>query len=81
MGVAQLSICSARYDMQRYQNAEGAASFGPLMDRIDIHLEVQHVPFEKLSAFDGSEPSSTIYARVGVSALYAIIGVHIEDCG
>ena len=34
MGTAELSICSARYDMQRYQDTEGAASSGPLMDRI-----------------------------------------------
>ena len=46
--------------VQRYQKRIS----GPLMDRIDIHLEVVCVPFEKLSCLDGGEPSSTIRARV-----------------
>ena len=46
--------------VQRYQKRIS----GPLMDRIDIHLEVQRVPFEKLSGLDGGEASSTIRTRV-----------------
>jgi predicted ATPase with chaperone activity len=42
------------------------------MDRIalcarctnDIHLDVRHVPFEKLAALEGGEPSMVIRARV-----------------
>ena len=51
--------CSMGY-VQRYQKRIS----GPLMDRIDIHLDVMRVPFEKLSSLDGGEPSSDIRARV-----------------
>jgi len=34
------------------------------MDRIDIHVDVRRVPFEKLSALAGGEPSAVIRARV-----------------
>ncbi len=37
---------------------------GPLLDRIDIHLEVVPVPFKKLSEQAPTEPSSTIRQRV-----------------
>jgi magnesium chelatase family protein len=37
---------------------------GPLLDRIDIHLEVVPVPFKKLSEQAPTEPSSTIRERV-----------------
>jgi magnesium chelatase family protein len=37
---------------------------GPLMDRIDIHVDVPRVPFEKLTAERRGEPSEAIRARV-----------------
>ena len=37
---------------------------GPLLDRIDIQIEIQPVPFEKLSALQSGETSDTIRARV-----------------
>jgi magnesium chelatase family protein len=37
---------------------------GPLLDRIDIHLEVVPVPFKQLSELSSSEPSSVIRERV-----------------
>lgn len=46
--------------VQRYQKRIS----GPLMDRIDIHLEVQRVPFQKLSTLDKGETSATIRQRV-----------------
>jgi magnesium chelatase family protein len=46
--------------VQRYQKRIS----GPLMDRIDIHLEVMRVPYQKLSALGKSEPSATIRQRV-----------------
>lgn len=46
--------------IQHYQNWIG----GPLMDRIDIHLDVQRVFFEKLSANKNAETSEVIRARV-----------------
>jgi magnesium chelatase family protein len=46
--------------VQRYQ---GRIS-GPLMDRIDIHADVNRVPFEKLASLGGGETSATIRERV-----------------
>jgi magnesium chelatase family protein len=37
---------------------------GPLLDRIDIHIEVPHVDYEKLSGDRLGETSGTIRARV-----------------
>jgi magnesium chelatase family protein len=37
---------------------------GPLLDRIDIHLEVVPVPFNKLSTMSSGESSDTIRTRV-----------------
>jgi len=48
------------HEMQRYM---GKIS-GPLLDRIDIHIEVTPVPFEKLSENEKPESSSEIRKRV-----------------
>ena len=37
---------------------------GPLLDRIDIHCEIQPVPFAQLSKMQPGEPSSVIRERV-----------------
>ena len=37
---------------------------GPLMDRIDIHLEMTRVPFQKLASLEAGEPSCAIRVRV-----------------
>ena len=37
---------------------------GPLLDRLDIHIEVQPVKFDELSSNEKSESSATIRARV-----------------
>jgi magnesium chelatase family protein len=37
---------------------------GPLMDRIDLHVEVPRVEYEKLSATRRGEPSADVRARV-----------------
>ncbi len=37
---------------------------GPLLDRIDIHVDVPRVPFQKLSDERRGEPSAAIRARV-----------------
>jgi magnesium chelatase family protein len=37
---------------------------GPLLDRIDLHVEVTPVPFDKLSSIRDAEPSSAIRERV-----------------
>ena len=45
--------------VQRYQKRIS----GPLLDRIDIHLDVRSVPYQKLSSLDSGEPSSAIRCR------------------
>src|ERR671939_28054 len=37
---------------------------GPLLDRIDIHLDVPRVEYEKLASDRAGEPSSAVRARV-----------------
>jgi magnesium chelatase family protein len=37
---------------------------GPLLDRIDLHVEVARVPFDEIVAREGGEPSSAIRLRV-----------------
>ncbi|KFF14208.1 magnesium chelatase [Chryseobacterium soli] len=51
---------SSIYEMQRYMNKLS----GPLLDRIDIHIEVQKVEFEKLSEKRKGEKSTDIRTRV-----------------
>lgn len=51
--------CSPR-EVQHYL---GKVS-GPLLDRIDLQVEIVPVPFEKLSAVEASETSAAIRARV-----------------
>ena len=51
---------SSASEMQRYM---GKIS-GPLLDRIDIHMEVQPVPFDKLTDERRGEPSNEIRKRV-----------------
>lgn len=51
---------SSPYEMQRYLNKIS----GPLLDRIDIHIEVTPVPFEKLADDKKAESSVSIRERV-----------------
>ena len=37
---------------------------GPLLDRIDMHIEVESIPAEKLSQMSSEEPSAAIRSRV-----------------
>lgn len=53
-------MAASSNEMQRYL---GKIS-GPLLDRIDIHIEVTPVPFEKLSEERKSESSAEIRSRV-----------------
>ncbi len=53
-------VMSSPMEMQRYL---GKIS-GPLLDRIDLHIEVTPVPFEKLSEDRKGEPSAAIRKRV-----------------
>ena len=51
---------SSTYEMQRYMNKLS----GPLLDRIDIHIEVQKVEFEQLTDKRKGETSIEIRERV-----------------
>ncbi|MGW9686425.1 YifB family Mg chelatase-like AAA ATPase [Flagellimonas sp. 2504JD1-5] len=53
-------ITSSPMEMKRYLDKIS----GPLLDRIDIHIEVAPVPFEKLSDESNGETSSSIRNRV-----------------
>ena len=53
-------VTSSPAEMQRYLSKIS----GPLLDRIDIHIEVTPVPFEKLTEERKSESSVEIRARV-----------------
>ncbi len=46
--------------MERYRSRLS----GPLLDRIDIHIEVPAVPYQELSVERSGEPSSAIRERV-----------------
>ncbi|WP_372473578.1 YifB family Mg chelatase-like AAA ATPase [Capnocytophaga sp. ARDL2] len=51
---------STPQEMARYLNKIS----GPLLDRIDLHIEVNPVPFEKLAEISASESSESIRQRV-----------------
>jgi len=53
-------MTSSPAEMQRYLSKIS----GPLLDRIDIHVEVNPVPFDKLSDDRRGEPSKVIRERV-----------------
>lgn len=50
----------SEFAVKRYLNKVS----GPLMDRIDLHVEVAPVPFDKLSTLKEGEPSRSIRERV-----------------
>ncbi len=56
---ARACTCSPA-QVQRYQKRLS----GPLLDRIDIYLDVPRVPYEKLSAEARGEPSARVRERV-----------------
>ncbi len=60
------ALSTSPQEMQRYMSKIS----GPLLDRIDIHIEVQPVPFEKLTEERRGEPSSKIRERVTKSREY-----------
>ncbi|PHR70326.1 MAG: magnesium chelatase [Lutibacter sp.] len=57
------AISSSPAEMHRYLSKIS----GPLLDRIDIHIEVQPVPFEKLTEERRGEASNSIRERVIVA--------------
>ncbi len=51
---------SSPFEIQRYQNKIS----GPLLDRIDLHIEVPQVDFEKLQSLEEGESSQNVQSRV-----------------
>jgi len=56
-------LSSSAQEMQRYLSKIS----GPLLDRIDIHIEVTPVPFDKISSNTKGEPSTEIRKRVSAA--------------
>jgi len=50
----------APHELSRYKNKLS----GPIMDRIDLHIEVPRLKFDKLSSSDLGEPSKEIRQRI-----------------
>jgi len=64
-------------EIRRYLNRIS----GPLLDRIDMHIEVESIPAEKLSDPENAEDSAAIRRRVEAArqvqlARYKDIGIH-----
>lgn len=66
-------VTSSPAEMQRYLSKIS----GPLLDRIDIHIEVTPVPFEKLS--DNRKAESSVDIRKRVTAAREIQTLRFED--
>ena len=66
---------SSPHEMQRYLSKIS----GPLLDRIDIHIEVTPVPFEKLS--DDRKAESSVEIRKRVTAAREIQTKRFEEIG
>ncbi len=62
-GDAQKGCTCSMGMVQRYQKRIS----GPLMDRIDIHLDIQRVPYQKLAGLEGGETSAVIRQRVEIA--------------
>ncbi len=60
LGDTEKSCVCTRTTILRYQKKIS----GPLLDRIDLHIEVPRMPFEKISQSEKEEASSRIRARV-----------------
>ena len=51
---------SSPFEIQRYQNKIS----GPLLDRIDLHIDVPQIDFEKLQSLEVGESSAQVQTRV-----------------
>lgn len=72
---ADSPVTTSPYEMQRYMSKIS----GPLLDRIDIHIEVQPVPFEKLTEERKGEPSKVIRERVTRARIFQAKRFHDLD--
>ncbi|MGA8853909.1 MAG: YifB family Mg chelatase-like AAA ATPase [Christiangramia sp.] len=68
-------VTTSAYEMQRYLSKIS----GPLLDRIDIHIEVTPVPFDKLS--DERRGESSIKIRERVTRARELQSLRFEEVG
>ncbi len=59
-GSRQARCRCTQFQIERYRNRIS----GPLLDRIDLHIEMTEVPYTDLASKEAGEPSSVIRARV-----------------
>lgn len=62
-GDAERACTCPAHALERYRKKIS----GPLLDRIDLYVDVPRTPFEKLSAAGEAEPSSAVRARVAAA--------------
>ena len=70
---------TSNFQMQRYLSKIS----GPLLDRIDLHIEVNGVSFDELASKKAGEPSSEIRARVIEARKIQVqrfLGMHLIHC-
>ena len=60
LGDAEKDCTCSTFQISRYQNKIS----GPLLDRIDLHVQVPRIPFEKLAKIEPGESSKKIRERV-----------------
>ncbi len=60
LGDSQHQCTCTAANLERYRNRLS----GPLLDRIDLHVEVPRIPYQQLSGKDIQESSATVRARV-----------------
>lgn len=59
-GSKQTRCRCTQFQIERYRNRIS----GPLLDRIDLHIEMTEVPYSELASKEAGEPSSVIRERV-----------------
>ena len=59
-GSKQTRCRCTQFQIERYRNRIS----GPLLDRIDLHIEMTEVPYAELASKEAGEPSSVIRERV-----------------
>lgn len=59
-GSKQTRCRCTQFQIERYRNRIS----GPLLDRIDLHIEMTEVPYEELASKEAGEPSSAVRERV-----------------
>jgi len=73
-----MAIRSKPAPVPRHDHQVPEAHLRPLLDRIDIHIEVPRVEYEKLSDRRTNEPSAAIQAASKPRGKYNVSDFHIS---